>query len=154
MKSELLCRIEANVGAIESLGVMAAGERRLVAISGGSVLPSTTHKIAGTVLPGGADWQWLRSDGITEISAVYVIETFERERIEVESNGYRHGPEAVMKRLAAGEPVAPDEYYFRTAIKFRTASMQPEIRRLNGLVGFALGERRAGLVVLSVYALL
>ena len=154
MKTELLCRIEAEVGAIESLGTMATGERRVIAIIGGSVLPSTTHKIAVRILPGGADWQWVRSDGITEISAHYVIETFEGERIEVESNGYRHGPDEVMKRLAAGEPVAAHEYYFRTAIKFRTGSSRPEICRLNGLVAFALGERRARLVVLSVYGLL
>ena len=98
MKTELLCRIEAEVGEVESLGVMAAGERRVVAITGGSVLPSTSHMIAGRVLPGGADWQWLRSDGITEIAAHYAIETFDGDRIEVTSNGYRHGPAEVMKR--------------------------------------------------------
>ncbi len=154
MKTELLCRIEAEVGAIETLGVMAAGERRVVAITGGQVLPSTTHKLAGTVLPGGADWQWVRSDGITEISAHYVIETFDGDRIEVDSKGFRHGPAEVMKRLAAGEPVAAHEYYFRTAIRFRTASQRPDIARLNGLLAFAVGERRARLVVLAVYAVL
>ncbi len=154
MKTELLCRIEAEVGAVESLGTMAAGERRVVAITGGQVLPSTVHKLAGIILPGGADWQWVRSDGITEISAHYVVETFDGDRIEVDSNGFRHGPAEVMKRLAAGEAVASHEYYFRTAITFRTASTRPEIARLNGLVAFAIGERRARLVVLAVHILL
>lgn len=154
MNSELLCRIEAEVGAIETLGPMAQGERRVVAITGGHVLPATGTRIAGRILPGGADWQWVRSDGITEIAAHYVIETFEGERIEVDSKGYRHGPPAVMARLAAGEPVSPDEYYFRTAVTFRTASMRPELSRLNGLVAFAIGERRARLVVLAIHALL
>ena len=154
VKTELLCRIEAEVGEVESLGVMAAGERRVVAITGGSVLPSTSHMIAGRVLPGGADWQWLRSDGITEIAAHYAIETFDGDRIEVISNGYRHGPAQVLARLAKGQPVAASEYYFRTAVSFRTASQRPPIARLNGLVAFAIGERKARLVVLSIHALL
>jgi Protein of unknown function (DUF3237) len=154
LKTELLCRIEAEVGAIETLGAMAMGERRVVAITGGSVLPSTTHKLAGTILPGGADWQWVRNDGITEISAHYVMETFDGDRIEINSNGYRHGPAEVIKRLAAGEQVAASEYYFRTSVTFRTASNRPEIARLNGLLGIAVGERRARLVVLSVYGVL
>lgn len=162
MKTELLCHIEAEVGAIQSLGQMARGERRVVAITGGTVRPATGSAggtapgaaLAGHILPGGADWQWVRSDGITEIAAHYMIETADGETIEVDSNGYRHGPPAVMARLAAGEQVAPSEYYFRTAVTFRTASRRPELARLNGLVAFAIGERRARLVVLAVHALL
>jgi hypothetical protein len=147
-----LCRIEAEVGAIESLGPTAMGERRVISIVGGRVLPvAGGPPISGRILPGGADWQWVRSDGITEISAHYVIEAPGGERIEVESDGYRHGPPEVMARLARGEPVAGTEYYFRTAVRFRASGHRPELTRLNGLIAIAVGERRARQVLLDVF---
>lgn len=164
MNSAWLCRIEADVGAIETLGVMASGERRVVAITGGTVSSQTPPagnagdplgiELEGKLLSGGADWQWVRSDGITEIAAHYVIETSLGERIEVQSNGYRHGPPEVMRRLAAGESVAGHEYYFRTAVTFRTASSRPQLRRLNGLLAIAVGERRSRAVLLDIYPVL
>lgn len=162
MNHSWLCRIEAEVGAVETLGVMAAGERRVVAITGGTVSsqkpPVGTDRLAieleGRLLPGGADWQWVRSDGNTEIAAHYVIETNIGERIEVQSNGYRHGPPEVMRRLAAGEVVPGNEYYFRTAVTFQTASRRAELGRLNGLLAIAVGERRSRAVLLDIYAVL
>jgi hypothetical protein len=149
-----LLRVEADVGRIESLGAMAQGERRVVAITGGRIAALRDDSLLdGAILPGGADWQWVRSDGITEIAAHYVAETRRGERIEIDSRGYRHGPPDAMARLARGEPVAPHEYYFRTAITFRTASGAPELARLNGLVAVAAGERRAAQVLLTVYEL-
>lgn len=162
MNTQWLCRIEAEVGAVEHLGVMASGERRVVAINGGSVssrrppagVSAAALELEGKLLPGGADWQWVRSDGITEIAAHYVIETTLGERIEVQSNGYRHGPADVMRRLAAGAAVAGHEYYFRTAVTFRTAAVRPELSRLNGVLAIAVGERRARAVLLEIHAVL
>ena len=151
---ELLFRIECDVGPVSSLGKMASGERRVVAIDGGRVLPATPGgALTGRILPGGADWQWVRSDGITEIAAHYIVATDGGDQIEIHSDGYRHGPAQVMARLGRGEPVAPTEYYFRTAVRFHTASADPQLSRLNGLVAFALGERRAAQVLLGIYAL-
>ena len=36
----------------------------------------------------------------------------------------RHGPVEVMQRLARGEPVARDEYFFRTLVRFTTGAPQ------------------------------
>ena len=60
----------------------------------------------------GVDWQVQRADGVTDISARYVIRTTDGALVEVQSDGMRHGPPEVMARLARGEPVAPDEYFF------------------------------------------
>jgi hypothetical protein len=70
------------------------------------------------MLRGGADWQVVRSDGVAELHALYVLQTDDGVRIQVENHGLRHGPEAVMRRLAAGEEVDPSEYYFRAAPRF------------------------------------
>jgi len=60
----------------------------------------------------------VRADGVAELHALYVLETHDGVRIQVENHGMRHGPEAVLRRLAAGEPVDPSEYYFRAAPRF------------------------------------
>jgi Protein of unknown function (DUF3237) len=151
---ELLFRVHCDVGPIQSLGSVAGVERRVVPILGGMVTAAETNSaLSGRILPGGADWQWVRSDAITEISAHYVIQTGSGDAIEVESRGVRHGPPEVMARLARGETVDATRYYFRTAVRFRTASQHPAVARLNGLVSFALGQRQATQVLLGIYAL-
>ena len=67
----------------------------------------------------------------------------------MESTGLRHGSSAVLAKLARGEAVPATDYYFRTAMRFRTAS--PMHLRLNALLGVARGERRSGSVLLTVF---
>jgi hypothetical protein len=146
---EAIGRFEVEVGPVRSLGAMAAGERRVVEITGGRA----AGLLAGEILPGGADWQWLRSDGITEISAHYVVQTDAGALVEIHSDGYRHGPAQVMARLAAGAAVDRSEYYFRTALRFALVSADPRLARLNGLLGVGVGQRQAGRVLLDIFTL-
>src|SRR5674476_1307494 len=64
--------IHAELEAILSLGRTPYGERRVIGIVGGSV---RGPKLSGRILPGGADWQLVRSDGAADIQARYTIET-------------------------------------------------------------------------------
>ena len=145
---ELLFELEAQVGPPQSLGATPMGERRLVPILGGQF----HGRLTGKVLPGGADWQILRSDGFADIDARYQLETAEGHRIEVRSRGLRHGPPEVIARLAAGEPVPRDAYYFRTAMRFEAAA--PTLDWLKLTLAVAHGERRADAVRLAVHAVL
>ncbi len=72
-----------------NLGRTPYGERRVIGILGGSV---RGPKLNGRILPGGADWQIVRSDGAADIQARYTIETEAGARILVTSEGLRHGP--------------------------------------------------------------
>jgi hypothetical protein len=47
------------------------------------------------------------------VEALYLLRTDDGVTIQVRNRGMRHGPEAVMQRLAAGDAVDPSEYYFR-----------------------------------------
>ena len=53
--------------------------------------------------------------------------------------------------LARGEIVDPVSYYFRTAVRLRTAA--PGLSRLNALLAVATGERAADRVRLRVFEL-
>ena len=143
-----MTQVRCDVEAVLSLGPAPMGERRVVPLLGGEVVGPA---LSGRILPGGTDWQWNRSDGALEIAAHYVIETREGARIEVQSNGLRHGPPEVMARLARGEPVARDEYFFRTLVRFTTGA--PQWAHLNKVMAIACGQREAAWVRLDLYRL-
>lgn len=144
-----MARIECQVGALVSLGGPAKhGERRYVPLFGGSV---TGPELNGRVVEGGVDWQVQRSDGVTDISAHYVLEMADGALVEVQSDGMRHGPPEVMARLRAGEPVAPSEYFFRTLMRFTTG--HASWLHLNKVMAVACGQREASRVLLDVWRL-
>ena len=128
------------------LGRSPYGERRIIAIKGGAF---HGPRLRGRVLPGGADWQIIRHDGVAELEARYTLKTHDDALIYVYNRGLRRGPKEVIERLASGEEVDPREYYFRTTPIFETGA--PEYAWLNGLVTIATGERRHTEVLITVY---
>jgi hypothetical protein len=112
MKPELtlLLEIRASLAAPINVGDVPEGKRRVVPIAGGTFVGP---RLRGNLLPGGADWQYLRPDGVMMVEAQYLLRTDDGVVIQVNNRGMRHGPEEVMRRLGAGEDVDPAEYYFR-----------------------------------------
>ena len=141
-----MTQIVCEVGAIVSLGVAKHGERRYVPLGGGT---ARGPELNGTLVEGGVDWQIQRADGVLDIAAHYVIRSDDGALIEVQSEGMRHGPAEVMARLARGEPVGRDEYFFRTVMRFQTGA--PAWAHLNRMLAFACGRREAARVLLDVY---
>jgi hypothetical protein len=138
----------ADLGEIVDAGTTPYGGRRTIEILGGRV----TGRVNGRLLTGGADWQIIRSDGVTDVQARYVIETDEGHRILVTSNGLRHGPADVLAAIARGDKVDPSTYYFRTVMRFEASA--PSLDWLNRLVALAKGERERLVVKLDVYEVL
>jgi hypothetical protein len=141
-----LTQVRCEVGALVSLGAAKYGERRYVPLLGGTV---SGPELSGTIVEGGVDWQVNRGDGVLDIAAHYVIRADDGGLIEVQSDGMRHGPPDVMARLARGDAVGRDEYFFRTLMRFQTGA--PAWLRLNKVMALAVGQRQAKLVVLDVY---
>lgn len=143
-----MARIACDVESLVSLGEAPLGERRYVPLSGGTV---RGPELNGRIVAGGVDWQVARRDGVLEIAAHYVIETDDGARVEVQSRGLRHGPPEVMTRLAAGQPVDPSEYFFRTSVMLTTG--HPGWLHLNKVMAIARGQRQARQVLLDLYRL-
>jgi hypothetical protein len=101
------------------IGRISGNLRRVIPIAGGDVLGP---RLRGTVLAGGADYQLMRADGVTDLHARYVIETEDAHLIYVENSGVRYGPPDLMEKLRRGEPVDPALIYFRTTPRFETAA--------------------------------
>jgi len=143
---DLLCEI--HVSLIESLeiGSTPDGLRRFTMIGGGSFEGA---RLRGTVLPGGADSLYVRPDGVAVLNARYVLRTADDVLIHVENRGIRHAASAVMTRLAAGEPVDPSEYYFRTTPTFCAPTGKYDW--LNRSIFLATAARHANSVDVWVY---
>ena len=129
-----------------SLGQVHGGERRVIPITGGTVAGPL---LTGRVIPGGADWQLVQPDGLIDLTARYTIEAADGTLIGVVNRGLRHGPPAVLQRLAAGLPVDRAEYYFRTTPVFQTAA--PRYEWLTKSVFVATGERHPNHVLIQFW---
>ena len=138
--------VRATVGPPLEVGSVAQGRRRIVPITGGTFEGSG---LRGKVMPGGADWQIIRADGVTELTAVYELKADDGTLIHVINRGLRHGPAEVMQRLARGEPVDPGSYYFRTVPVFEAPAGAHDW--LNRSIFVASGVRRASDVQIRVF---
>lgn len=146
---EFLMRIAADVGEIQTMGGGPLGERRIVAITGGRF---DGPQLKGEIVPGGADWQIVRADGVLDIDARYAMRAESGAMIRVVSQGYRHGPPEVLAALGRGEDVPKEKYFFRTVMRFETGA--PELAWLNRTIAVASAERRARQVLLEAWRLL
>jgi uncharacterized protein DUF3237 len=142
--------IDVVVQPMVDLGESPLGRRRLVVFDGGTF--AGRDGLRGSIDPGGVDWQIVRSDGVIEIDAHYVLVTDEGESIEVRSTGIRQSTAEVADRLARGDEVAPSEYYFRTHVRLSTSA--PRLAWMNDLIAVSTGERRPGSVRISVHQVL
>jgi hypothetical protein len=130
------------------LGDVAKGNRRIVPITGGEF---SGPQMRGKVVPGGADWQILRGDGVAELEARYTLRTDDGALIYVRNQARRHGPAEVIAALAAGLPVDPDSYYFRGATFFETSAARYAWIARSIIV--CTGERQPAGVRLKFYKL-
>jgi len=142
----LLYTSSVKLGRPVIVGATPHGERRIIPIKGGSF---EGPRLSGKILPGGADWQVIRPDGVAELEARYTLETKDGALIYVLNRGIRSGPREVMARLAGGQEVHPGEYYFRTRPVFETGAAQ--YQWLHTIVTLATGERLPDKVIITVY---
>ena len=131
------------------LGDVGRGGRRIVPITGGEF---SGPRLRGKVVPGGADWQIIRSEGMAELEARYTLETDDGALIYVRNHALRHGPAEVLAALAAGRSVEPSSYYFRGATFFETGAAR--YAWLTKHIIVCTGEREPAGVKLRFYQVL
>ena len=148
-KLELLYRASIAVDKPQLFGptVQASGERRIINITGGEFAGG---RLKGAVLPGGADWQIIRSDGVAQLEARFTMQTDDGALLYVKNFGFRHGAPEVIARLFSGEVVDPAQYYFRMTPLIETGDAR--YAWLNSLIMVGSGMRTKDRVIYDVYA--
>jgi len=136
LQTRPLALLTAILDTPHKLGNTPAGDRKVVPVLGGRI---DGERLRGRILAGGSDWALTNAAGILELDVRLVIETDDGALINCQYQGMRHGPPAVMARLAAGESVDYRDIYFRIAPRFDTAD--PRYDWLNRILTVGIGER-------------
>ena len=96
MTTELVLEIRADIAATVQVGESALGFRRLIPITGGTF---SGPRLSGVVMPGGADWQLERPDGVTAVEARVTLQTSDGTQLSVTNRG-------VIVPAVTGSPAA------------------------------------------------
>ncbi len=133
---EFVMEARVTIAPAMDVGKTPRGERRIIPITGGTF---EGPGLRGRVIPGGADWQIVRPDGVAELEARYTLELESGGLIYVVNRGIRHGSPEALRALREGIPVDKSQYYFRTAPVFETSV--PELAWMMKSIFIGDGER-------------
>ncbi|WFE76707.1 DUF3237 domain-containing protein [Roseinatronobacter sp. S2] len=120
-----------DIGPSQELGAGPVGQRFIVPILGGYFQGAEGYEaLAGIIVPGGADRQVLRSDGVKELDAIYEMRTHSgdvlniRNRVIVD-NDWLEGRYA-MSHLCVTAPCGPWDWLNRKRLIGTMDSLRPE----------------------------
>ena len=150
LRSDFAFQVRLEFGSRLRFGPLASGERcGYVAVTGGVV---TGPRLSGKVVPySGGDWPLFRPDGTVEFDARYLIEADDGTLIYVQNRGFAHASSPdVQARIDAGQPIAPQDNYFRTSPVFKVEVGPHDWLSRTVFVG--LGDKRADHSLFDFYA--
>lgn len=131
LQTEFVYEAVVEIAAPVEVGATPLGQRRYIPITGGTF---EGPRLRGTILPGGADWQTSRPDGVTEVDALYSIRADDGTVIIVRNCGV----------IAAGG-------YMRTAPRFEAPAGPHSWLNQSQFVGSVAGGPRPGTVIIRVF---
>jgi len=144
---EHICDLAVTIAAPVEVGQTSAGLRRMIPITGGTV---TGPRVNGKVLAGGADFQLILGGGTqAHLDARYVIELGDGSRVFVQNTALRVASLENSQRIMNGQPVNPDEVYFRCQPKLEATT--PEWAWLSESQFIGVGRRAPDGVFMSFY---
>jgi len=95
---------------------------RMIFVSAGGTFSG--DRFEGEMLPGGGDWLRVGGDGIGRIDVRATLRTHDGELVYMTNTGVIAIPEEARARFGAGEALAWDELYARSAPRFETGAEQ------------------------------
>jgi hypothetical protein len=143
---ELLGRFTVTLADPLELGQTPWGRRRIIGITGGRF---AGPRLAGEILPGGADWQVVHADGAATIDTRYTLRTDDGALVFLATKGVRYGPSEVLAALAERDDVDPASYYFKVGLTFEVAD--PAYEWLNRTVAIGSAVRHPDAVIYDAY---
>jgi len=126
-KTEFVYEAVVEIAPLVSLGDSPLGERRIVPITGGRF---QGPRLRGTVLPGGADRQLVRKDGIRRLDALYEMKTDDGAILTVRNQvtidpGRDGAPDYRFSTIDVTAPEGPHAWLNRLVLVGTLASLRP-----------------------------
>jgi hypothetical protein len=135
LQTEFVYEAIVEIGAAVDVGATPSGHRQYIPITGGTF---QGEALRGVVLAGGADWQTIRRDGVTEVDALYSMRCEDGTVIVVHNTGVISGKGT----------------YLRTSPRFEVAEGRYDWLTRSQFVGSIAGGPRAGTVTIRVFRVL
>ncbi|TNC08603.1 DUF3237 domain-containing protein [Methylobacterium terricola] len=126
-KTEFVYEAVVEIAPMVPLGESPLGERRIVPITGGVF---QGPRIRGTVLPGGADRQLVRKDGVRRLDALYEMKTEDGAILTVRNQvlvdpGRDGAPDYRFSTIDVTAPEGPHAWLNRLVLVGTLASLRP-----------------------------
>jgi hypothetical protein len=132
----LTLTLEVDFAGMVKIGPVPAGLRRIAPVPGGRF---TGPRLAGEVLPGGADWVINRADGVMVIDVRLTLKTEDGALMYLAYQGrFRAAPEA-MARFGKGALLEAGEYSL--VVSARLECGDPRYAWVNDLIIVGTGEQ-------------
>lgn len=85
LPADEVMRLRVQIAAPQIVGPTGQGWLQVIPIVGGTF---TGKELSGRVVPGGADWNTSRDDGVAHVFAKYLLQTSDGEYIAIENEGW------------------------------------------------------------------
>ena len=147
-KTEFLMQLHADLEQPQNLGDTPLGGRRIFYVKDGSF---AGPRLKGQVLPGGGDWVLLRKDGVSQLDVRITLRSDDGCLVFVSYRGLVDIPPDLRARIAKGEDIPANRYYFRITPFFETECQK--LAWLNKVVAVGVGKRSATAVTYDIFAI-
>jgi hypothetical protein len=151
LDSTLLFTLKLQIGydRLQQIGQIPGGRRLVAPVDGGTF---EGPKLRGAVLPGGADWVVMRSDGAMMIDVRLTLRTHDNADILMFYQGIAHAPPEIMERFNKREALPPEAVYTRTTPRFETGA--PAYDWINRIIAVSKGARTPDGPMYNVFEIL
>jgi hypothetical protein len=146
-KTEFLMHLRADLQEPQNIGDTPLGRRHIFYVTGGTF---AGPGLQGEVLPGGGDWVLVRKDGVSQLDVRITLRSDDGCMIFVNYRGLVDIPPDIRSRIAKGEDVPSDRYYFRITPAFETGCQK--LAWLNKLVAIGVGKKSNTAVSYDIFA--
>ena len=142
--TELALELYVTLSPRVEVGESDDGVRQFIPITGGRF---SGAGIRGEVMPGGADWQTRRRDGVVEVNALYSIRTDDGAVIVVDNRGIIVPPPPA----AVGGAAAPAAGYVRTSPRFHAPQGKYDWLNKTVFIGTITPATGGGAVIIRAF---
>lgn len=141
--AEIALELYVSIAPAVEVGASDHGVRQFIPITGGRF---SGAGIRGEVMPGGADWQLRRPDGVIEVNALYSLRTDDGAVIVVDNQGIIVPPPAT-----AGGAAAPSAAYVRTSPRFHAPQGKYDWLNKTVFIGTITPATGGGAVIIRAF---
>jgi hypothetical protein len=131
----------------QDVGDTPLGSRHIYYVTGGSF---AGPRLKGQVLPGGGDWVVVRKDGVSQLDVRITLRADDGCMIFTNYRGLVDIPPDIRARIAKGEEVPADRYYFRITPVFETGCQK--LAWINKLIAIGVGKKSPSAVSYDIFA--